>query len=150
MSQKILSMIKVFIALFIAAFVIFCATGDITALGPKLPLQSSDCECEQQPTSTSAIRAPLLTIGSVMILLIRVIPTPSHPSDRVVNDLVILASVAVGVVAGWHWLSAETYGNPGPYLNSLLGASAVMAVGLSAWPIIDTFKRRRQDPPESG
>ena len=109
--KNLLLFLKLAMTIFIAVFVILCATGDLGAL-EQTPSTAEEheaqCQCNGQEASTAAIRAPLLTIGSVLILLIRTITIPNHwLSDRI-NAAVIPASVIVGAVAGWHWLAAET------------------------------------------
>ena len=153
MSNKALKWLmtaKYVIAFCIGVFVILSAILDVTALAPQQPTQQdTECECDQRTTSPAAIKAPLLTIGSVLILLVRIFTVPNIPPDHtirkvdgIVNALVIPASVFVGVTAGWHWLSAETGGHPGAYLITLLTASAIITLGLCAWPIFDTLRDR--------
>ena len=101
---------------------------------------SAVCLCVEDDAQAAAIRAPLLAIASAFILLIQLIPIIDLRWDRQISACMVPASVVVAVVAGWHWLSAETSGAPGIYMISFSVVAAILTTAILAYPFYQTLK----------
>ena len=143
---------KIFCGLFSAAFVALVMSADITAFyeagatAQDAQHDSMACLCVEDAGRAAAIRAPLLAIASAFILLIQLIPISDLRWDRAISACVLPASVVVAVVAGWHWLSAETSGAPGIYMISFSVLAAILTVAMLAYPFYQTLRPNSGDP----
>ena len=107
---------------------------------------SMACLCVEDAGRAAAIRAPLLAIASAFILLIQLIPISNLRLDRPISACVLPASVVVAVVAGWHWLSAETSGAPGIYMISFSVVAAILTATMLAYPFYKTLRSNSGNP----
>ena len=143
---------KIFCGLLSIAFVVLVMNADITALYEAgVPAQDEQqdptaCLCVEDSERAAAIRAPLLAIASAFMLLIQLIPISDLRWDRSISACVLPASVVVAVVAGWHWLSAETYGAPGIYMISFSVVAAILTATMLAYPFYQTLRSNSGNP----
>ena len=146
---------KILCGFFSIAFIALVMSADIDAFydaGKTDQVTQSGsmaCLCAEDDAQAAAVRAPLLAIASAFILLIQIIPISDLRWDRQFSACVLPASVIVGVLAGWHWLSAETSGAPGIYMIIFSVVAAILTAVILAYPFYQTLKPNAGAPDDA-
>lgn len=83
-----------------------------------------------------AIKAPLFALISAGTLFIGMIPKTPDPNDVIPDIAVRITGATTACLAGWHWLSAETNGNPSQYLYVLAPVFILIVVILVVFPLL--------------
>ena len=87
----------------------------------------------------SEIKAPLLTVASTLIILAAIFPTRKKEFEDVVKTLATIAGTAAAALAGWHWLSSETGGNPQEYIYLPSAAATLTVIIWAIHPAVSTI-----------
>lgn len=105
--------------------------------------QHLDCQCSLRASANvaqAAIRAPMLAMASAFIILLKLIPTRRSITHRLLDSLIIPFSAVTGMLAGWHWLSAETGGEPGRYVLAVVLVTGILVVALFFGPFLNALR----------
>ena len=101
------------------------------------------CRCSERVSANvrqAGIRAPMLAMVSAFMILLKLSPPRRSIAHRLLDSLIIPFSAVTGVLAGWHWLSAETSGEPGRYVLAVFVVATILVVAFFVGPFLDALR----------